>query len=627
MLFFRKLLKRFKCVSRHKGKKSVQVDEGDRLVSGFLTNPKLSGLPCGSASSVENDLPGISSEPLEGFSTHGTISVPTDPTPEDITQSSPPEVDETSGNAVSDQFGNEMPTLDFFGMGKPDEEIDGESLGGFDEEEELEALQEVEGDAQEHFSEEGGSSATETPPTSESEPDEREKSTEATKALGEDWPTIRSVPILRFKKVLWECLANGETFSGDDFEEVNTFQGGFKLIRMIKVISGPKQGSTYAIKIPGIGVESRWKWQDAEMFRSQIGTMKLLRDTTKISIPEVFTWDDGFQNELGAPFMIMQCMSGVTANHIWYNLNEDGEIMDEDVDMPTPEQTTKREVFLRSLACRMSELQSLEFDKTGVLRFKNPDSGHYEVGSSWSWTKIDDGASRHYLNSSEMLKETPTFASTKDYFAHGFNHVFPNKEYDAPLRLVVRRFFNIILASDPFTSSTKDGDEDETFILRHDDLGLQNILCDPATGEVTGILDWDSAKIVPRCVGYSSAPVFLKRDWFPEYTLGKGHMPWKLEEYRETFAGAMIEATGQDGDGKFSMKSAMYQSIHAALFGDSSGSDPHDVLKKLLQQVPGMSHLGLENRDNYLTFRQRMAAGWPSMEKKIAEELPKILAP
>jgi len=56
--------------------------------------------------------------------------------------------------------------------------------------------------------------------------------------------------------------------------------------------------------------------------------------------------------------------------------------------------------------------------------------------------------------------------------------------------------------------------KNDSFVLQHDDLDLQNILTD-SEGNITGILDWDGSLAMPRCIGHAAVPKFLRRDWFP----------------------------------------------------------------------------------------------------------------
>jgi hypothetical protein len=125
-----------------------------------------------------------------------------------------------------------------------------------------------------------------------------------------------------------------------------------------------------------------------------------------------------------------------------------------------------------------------------------------------------------------------------------------------------------ILTSEPFDASFKHGDKKETFVLRHDDLNFQNILCN-RTGRVIGILDWDECCTVPRCFGYSTVPVFLRYDWFPDFSHLEVHMPWENDEYRQIYANARLKETGPTGDGMYTVKSHIYEAVHAAMYGSS----------------------------------------------------------
>jgi hypothetical protein len=128
------------------------------------------------------------------------------------------------------------------------------------------------------------------------------------------------------------------------------------------------------------------------------------------------------------------------------------------------------------------------------------------------------------------------------------------------------------------------GPVDETFTLHHNDLDLQNILVDDE-GKVTGIIDWDNAIAAPRCIDATAVPMFLRNDWFPNYTFGLQVPPcmaWNYQHYREIYAAAMIEA-GTVDDAKFTLKSGLYQAAVAVV---TAGGDEEDLLPKLLREIP-----------------------------------------
>ena len=54
----------------------------------------------------------------------------------------------------------------------------------------------------------------------------------------------------------------------------------------------------------------------------------------------------------------------------------------------------------------------------------------------------------------------------------------------------------------------------EDFVLSHPDFDIQNFLVYPEE-KLCGIIGWDGAAVVPRCIGNRSLPGWLTRDWDP----------------------------------------------------------------------------------------------------------------
>jgi hypothetical protein len=197
------------------------------------------------------------------------------------------------------------------------------------------------------------------------------------------------------------------------------------------------------------------------------------------------------------------------------------------------------------------------------------------------------------LDTAAVLKERPVFHSSLHLFIGGLVKTWPLNSLEGPDRTQAAHYIlDTLFRTHPFTNSEKPGDTKETFVLRHDDLNFQNIFCDPETGEVTGIIDWERAFAAPRCIGYCSLPICLTPDWFEEYALLRGpHTPWSLDSYRKIYANAMIEATGSDGDDKYTEKSAIYQAAFGAVYPGCAGGSVEDFAKKLLRQIPSLAHM------------------------------------
>jgi hypothetical protein len=81
--------------------------------------------------------------------------------------------------------------------------------------------------------------------------------------------------------------------------------------------------------------------------------MRHLRKQTNTPIPEMTSWDEDIDHELGAPYILMRVAPGKSAYRIWFDEeDQDGK----NADNPSQEITKKRETFLKSLARHMVEL-------------------------------------------------------------------------------------------------------------------------------------------------------------------------------------------------------------------------------------------------------------------------------
>jgi hypothetical protein len=92
--------------------------------------------------------------------------------------------------------------------------------------------------------------------------------------------------------------------------------------------------------------------------------------------------------------------------------------------------------------------------------------------------------------------------------------------------------------------------------------------------------------------------------------------------YRKIYADAMIEATGPEGDGKYTEKSAMYQAAFMSLYTGYGGGTVFDFVKKLLRSIECLSCVDVDE------FRSRMGDGniVPGIEM-LKKHLPHVIEP
>jgi len=87
------------------------------------------------------------------------------------------------------------------------------------------------------------------------------------------------------------------------------------------------------------------------------------------------------------------------------------------------------------------------------------------------------------------------------------------------------------------------------FVLNHPDFGVGHILIDPQGGDITGVLDWDWAAVVPLqshiYVADELNYEFLPSDEIDNEPGGRAENGWKLDfskKYRQTFEEGLIAA-------------------------------------------------------------------------------------
>ncbi|RAR03462.1 serine threonine protein kinase protein [Stemphylium lycopersici] len=437
-----------------------------------------------------------------------------------------------------------------------------------------------------------------------------------------DWKPLKELPHLNFLSILSQHVGGSIETADADYRFVNESQGGYNYVRIYELLTGPSAGR-YVIKAPSVGTAARRQEKDAYMLRSEFGTIKLIRERTDCPVPDVIAYSDSLENDLGAPFILMKACSGRLAVEVWHDADDTNRWNAEDIDIPSAALYSKRTRILRSLAHAMAELQKLVFDKIGVLDFDNINTdGSPNVGPGWLWSVPLDFTEEDLLTDKPHF-ELPVHDSSSSFFVNRLLKEWPYNALDGGRVMVIHHLMDTFFRSEPFAKSVKPGDIKETFVLHHDDLNLQNIFCDPETGELTGIIDWERASTAPHCLGYASLPIFLTLDWYPEYSVynDEVHNPFALTQYRKIYAEAMIEATGEEDDGKYTHKSAMYQAAHAALYGSNLGRSIPDFVRKMLYEIPELNRVDM---NVYLTW---LGEYWWTAGDAVKKAVSKVAAP
>ncbi|KAF2276990.1 uncharacterized protein EI97DRAFT_489551 [Westerdykella ornata] len=425
------------------------------------------------------------------------------------------------------------------------------------------------------------------------------------------WGPFRSIPDERFVDLLHRLFRIGLTKDGSGYKVEKRTEGSFHHVVILS--NGSEK---MVIKVPMVGTAERWQRGHAAIIQSEADTMiHIKHKLPNFPIPDVYAYDVGFENEIGAPFMLLSYSSGSPANHIWFDARGDEEDDETMNNTPTEEREKLRINFLKSLAKAMAELRHLEFNACGMVYLQDNDPDKPVIGPYHGWMTLSfDRTRRKYW-------ERPVFETAAEYYMTRLHEKFGSK-----YAVGISKILSMVYSSPPLSASKKhDADPHETFVLQHNDFDYQNILVSE-TGEITAILDWDGCGTVPRCAGYSNVPLFLQSDWQAHYDMSdpKTLTTWNLNKYRRVYSEAMIEACGGiDSDAKYTEQSALYAVIHDILFGENSGTRyrAEEFIAKLMHEIP-LFRLTEKPEE----FTKKLGDGWPEVEEALKEWIPRILA-
>ncbi|KAJ7755879.1 kinase-like domain-containing protein [Mycena metata] len=229
-------------------------------------------------------------------------------------------------------------------------------------------------------------------------------------------------------------------------------------------------------------------WSEALQKRMSLDRISLdfIGNNTTIPVPRIIDCQTTENNALGRPYTFTTFLPGTQLAKLWF-----------DSVWFTDEH---RNTVFESLARLMSQLSSHEFPMIGQLDI-DPTTGAVVVGPYYpslgaisegemSPDPVGDRSPSTYIflqrKISDQLKEASDTRVISDLqLLRTFASMLPNAEFDgAP------------------------------FFLAHPDFGYQNILVDEE-GNVTGIVDWDGVRVVPRQYAFARYPSWITRDWDP----------------------------------------------------------------------------------------------------------------
>ena len=192
------------------------------------------------------------------------------------------------------------------------------------------------------------------------------------------------------------------------------------------------------------------------VLESEYATVKYVREHTTLPVPEVYFVNFDPTHVVGAPFMLIERMPGVSMYDIWDQIEEEHEV-----------------ALIKQVADVLAELSKLQFDKIGSINI------HGEVGE---------------LHSRAVARGSPArgpFDSLADYMCSFLSdEPTSSPELQACYPDITKRIRKYL------ADQTDDPIYNPPFRLIHPDFDPQNILFtwpdrSQAAPRLSGVLDWD----------------------------------------------------------------------------------------------------------------------------------------
>ncbi|KAL1842105.1 hypothetical protein VTJ49DRAFT_5984 [Mycothermus thermophilus] len=232
--------------------------------------------------------------------------------------------------------------------------------------------------------------------------------------------------------------------------------------------------------------------------RGEAATLKLVRQTTSIPVPQVVAFDDLDRNEIGYEWLLMEKMPGIPAYYRWRKMT-----------MAQKEALTIQVAEFQAQLLRAGN-QGNGFRSIGTLGTNlEPGAGPTDPGpivSAFFFTgpRYDYPIARGpFASSHDWLRAQLSIIIKEHTTALAGSKTDDDREYAQCALRVARKLLRILHKIFPAIVHPP-----ERTVLWHDDLSLRNILVDD-NNVVTAIIGWECASTMPRWVA-SQVPEFLR---------------------------------------------------------------------------------------------------------------------
>ncbi|QRV95171.1 phosphotransferase enzyme family protein [Ceratobasidium sp. AG-Ba] len=283
---------------------------------------------------------------------------------------------------------------------------------------------------------------------------------------------------------------------------------------------------------------------------SEVATLNYVKSQTTVPVPCVYYWESNSTNPVGAEYMILEKIQGVSASEAW----------------PTLEMQKKHAV-VSGVARYLIALFKQRFSTGGSLYISSEASHTFVVGPviSVPFFRALDGKPRVPANEWPLLRIEQEsfrgpFATVTDYLLSAvraeLNFLKLYRPYampahleglergkqamaDGELALLKALELYPLFPGDMPVYSPMPSPE-QPFSIRLDDFRLSNIMIDESTGKVTGLIDFEVATIAPTWA-CAALPGWLVEEDHEDRLPGEESDDIRAQ-LRQTFMAAISEA-------------------------------------------------------------------------------------
>ncbi|ROV99537.1 hypothetical protein VMCG_06333 [Cytospora schulzeri] len=266
---------------------------------------------------------------------------------------------------------------------------------------------------------------------------------------------------------------------------------------------------------------------------SEMATLAAIRRYTSIPVPRPISWSSSADNELGYEWCLVERVPGVELREVWRKMPWDKKL--EVVD-----QMAEFMVQLWGPALRFSKIGSVYFDRPGGNKLgehSRETEGHFTTIAAASQWGFNIGPSvdqaffsdrRRYLDQDrgpyktfhdyakalvhvemEYFKTARTLVMSKPEITNAY----PDDDWDSiamydigldeddleeydDIMAMFQAYIDLLPTV--FPEKEEEGPDMARFSLHHCDLRYTNVIVDPETYKVTGIIDWEQSITVPE---------------------------------------------------------------------------------------------------------------------------------